>query len=97
MADDIDAEEVNVDFGEYMDSLEELDDIDIDKVLGELTEVEYGCKIHIHKMPEDKYFISYMPMAGDDLNKLQSWFLGKKVGATWKHARNIYEIVDIRR
>jgi len=93
----LDAEEVNVNFGEYMDSLEEIDELDIDSVLGELTEVEYGCKIHIHKMPENTYFISYMPMADGELNMLQKWFLGKPVGATWEHARSTYEIIDIRR
>ena len=92
-----DAEEVNIDFGEYLDLLEPITDIDIDNVLGALNEVEYGCIIHIHKMPEDTYFISNMPMADGTLNMMQKWFLGKGVGASWQHAKSTYEIVDIRR
>lgn len=92
-----DAEEVNIDFGEYLDLLEPVTDIDIDNVLGALNEVEYGCIIHIHKMPEDTYFISNMPMVNGTLNMMQKWFLGKGVGASWQHARSTYEIVDIRR
>lgn len=97
MGSDTDAEEINVDFNEYLDSLEQIPELDVDSVLGELTEVEYGCKIHIRKMPENSFFISYMPMAGDQLNMLQKWFLGKPIGATWHHACSTYEIIDIKR
>ena len=92
-----DAEEINLDFGEYTESLEEVPSLDIDSVLGELTEVEYGCKIYILKMPENKFFISDMPMADGMLNVMQKWFLGKQIGAKWSLMGNTYEIVDIRR
>lgn len=92
-----DAEEVNIDFGEYLDSLEPVTEIDIDSVLGALKEVEYGCIIHIHKMPEDTYFISNMPIVGGQLNTMQKWFLGKEVGASWSFAGSIYKIIDIKR
>jgi hypothetical protein len=94
---DSDAEEVNVDFDEYLDSLVSDSDINVDSVLGRITTVEYGCKILVRKMPENKTWISIMPMAGGKLNLLQQNFLGKPIGATWKQGYNTYEIVDIRR
>ena len=93
----VDVEEVNIDFGEYIDSLEQITELDIDQVLGKLTEVEYGCKIHIRKMPENNFFISKMPMIDGELNMLQKWFLGKPIGSTWKLGGSTYEIIDIRR
>lgn len=95
--DDLSEEIVNVDFADYLDSLEETSQIDLDKVLGELTAVEYGCKIHIHEMPQDKFFISNMPMVGEELNMLQKKFLGKPIGYVWKIGTDVYEIVDLRR
>lgn len=94
---DADAEEINLDFVEYLDSLEEISELDIDSVLGVLTAVEYGCKIHILKTPENKYYISEMPMAGGELNMLQKRFLGKPIGTKYTFGSNTYEIVDIRR
>lgn len=92
-----DAEEVNVDFSEYLEILDQEEELDIDSVLGELTEVEYGCNIHIRKMPQNTFFISRMPMADGELNELQRWCLGKPVGAKWSYARSTYEIFAIRR
>ena len=94
---DLDAEEVNIDFDEYVDTLEQIDELDMDSILGKLTEVEYGCKIHIRKLPENTFFISSMPLAGGRLNAMQKWFLGKSIGSTWRHGGSIYEIVDIGR
>ena len=93
---DADAEEIKIDFGEYIDSLEEIPDLDMDSVLGELTEVEYGCIIHILKMPENKFFFSKMPMADGKPNMMQKWFLGKQIGAKWKFAGSTFEIVGIQ-
>lgn len=92
-----DAEEINMDFGEYIDNLEHTNELDLNEVLGELSEVEYGSRIYIHKMPEDTFFISQMPLRGEKMNALQTWFLGKKIGSIWKYAGNTYEITDIRR
>ena len=62
-----------------------------------LDEVEYGCKIHIRKMPENKFFISQMSMQGNDLNLLQKWFLGKPIGTKKAIGASEYEIIDIQR
>lgn len=94
---DIDAEEVNIDFAEYIDSLTQVVEIDLDNVLGKLKSVEYGCKIHIHKQPQNTFYISEMPMADGKLNMLQKWFLGKEIGTTFNHNGSIYEIIDIMR
>ena len=80
VADAISAEEVNVDFVEYIDSLEQTEVLDLNKVLGELAEVEYGCMVHFHRMPENTYFIIEIPMNGEELNMLQKWSLGKGIG-----------------
>ncbi len=95
--DDVDAAEVNVDYDEYLDSLAESADIDLDSVLGKITTVEYGCKILVLKRPENKTWVSNMPMADGQLNLLQKNFLGKQVGATWKQGPTIYEIIKIWR
>lgn len=90
-------EEVSLDFAEYLDSLEVTVSIDLDKVLGELTAVEYGCDIHIRKLPDDTFYISRMPAAGEKLIMLQKAFLGKPIGYVWRYQGKDYEIVDIRR
>lgn len=90
-------EEVNVDFADYLDALEQTPEIDLDAVLGELQAVEYGCKIHIHKSPDNTFFISPMPMVGGELNPMQKRFLGKPIGHTWTFGGTTYEIIDIRR
>lgn len=94
---DNDAEEVNVDCAEFKDSLEISTKLDLEKVLGKLTEVEYGCKVHIHKMPEDDSYIHPMPLMGEKLNLLEQRLLGKPVGATVKIGQSEYEIVYIQR
>ena len=94
---DINGDEVNVDYDEYMDSIEQTRELDIDSVLGKLTKVEYGCKIHIRKMPSDTYFISEMPMSDGELNTLQKYFFGKPIGAKWETGSSVYEITDISR
>lgn len=91
------AEEVNVDFIEYIDSLEQVDDLDLDTVLGKLEEVEYGCKVLLHKMPEDTDFLANIPMKGEKLNPLQEWMLGKGVGGAKEVRHSIYTIVEIMR
>ena len=94
---DADAEEVNIDFDEYLDSLVEPSELDIESILGKITTVEYGCKILVLKKPENKTWISNMPMADGDLNLLQQNFIGKSIGATWKQGPSTYEIIDIWR
>ena len=94
---DLSAEEVSIDFEEYMDSLNEVHELDLDSVLGKLQKVEYGCKVYIHKMPEDQFLSFNMPMADGDLNALQKWALEKSIGDIWQNRTSTYEIVEIKR
>ena len=95
--DDADADEVNVDYMEYLEALAEVPKIDLDSVLGKLDKVEYNSIIYIHKMPQDTYYFSEVPSAGGKLNQLQQWFLGKPVGTEFKFSGSVYTIADIRR
>ena len=95
--DGTDAEEVNVDYRDYSDALEQSTEIDIDNVLGAVTSVEYGSKLYIRKMPGDTFFVSKMPIAGEPLNLLQKMILGKSKGDSVELAGMTYEIVDIKR
>ena len=91
------AEEVNVDFVSYIDSLERVEGIDLDKILGELTEVEYGCKVLIHKDPENTEHLVTIPMKGEELNLYQKRILGKSVGDEYRYNQSIYRIKEIMR
>lgn len=95
--DDADAEEININYEDFLEWLEPDTEFDIDNVLGELFEVEYGCKIHIQKTPGGAFFISKLPMKGEQLNYLQRKCLGKSIGYKLKIDNSIYEIVDIKR
>lgn len=96
-AESLDATAVNVDYEEFVESLEPRAEIDLNAVLGELHEVEYGCKVDIRVTPGDKYFTSVIPMAGESLYAMQESMLGKKIGFVWYYGDKKYEIVDIRR
>ncbi len=94
---DPDAEEVSIDFDEYLNSLSPALGINFDSVLGKITSVEYGCKFTVRKMPENHTWDVTMPIANGTLNMLQQFFLGKPVGASWKQGNSTYEIINIWR
>ena len=92
-----DAQEVNVDYVDFLDSLEIINTIDLTAILGELEEVEYGCQIVIKKSPDGIFYTMDMPKTGEQLNYLQQRFLGNKIGYVCKLGNNQYEIIDISR
>lgn len=97
LPEDVDAEEVNLDFIDYLDSLSSTSEKDLTKALGDLQQVEYGCTITLRRSPDNDLFVSKMPLAGEALNLLQSRLLGKKLGFSCLIGGKNYEVVDIRR
>lgn len=98
------AEDVNVDYEEYLDSLVPVTDIDVSSVLGDPKEAEYGCTIYLSKYPignknsaSAKIFSSAIPLGGNGILNMQKYFLQKSVGATWNYMGYTYELVKIER
>ena len=92
-----DAEEVEVDYEDFMELLEPSTEIDLNFLLGRLEKAEYGCIMHIHKQPENKYYNLPMPLAGEHMYDIQRYFLGKPVGAEFKHNNSVFTLEDISR
>lgn len=93
----LNATEVNLDYEAFIDSLVPRTEIDLNAVLGELQTVEYGCKVDIRVIPDNKFFTSPIPLAGERLYPMQEAMIGKKIGFEWKFGGKKYVIVDIRR
>lgn len=94
---DKDAEEVNVDYEDYLDSLEPVAHLDLDKLLGELILVEYGCIVTIYNKTTDNLYILPMPLAGEEMNTLQKQIFNKPVGFSCVINKKTYEVNEIHR
>lgn len=92
-----DAEEVNVDYEEFLDSLEPCVELDLDSILGSLDSVEYGCKVHLRKLPAQTTFIASIPMKDDVKLLMHQKLLGLHIGESWSLGKDTYVVIDIRR
>lgn len=89
---------VEVDYQEYIDSsLDNIDDLDTNGILGKLEEVKRGCTVVTHMMPADKEMIYQIPVENGSrqLYEVEKKMLGKGVGEIVHIGIKSFEIREI--